>query len=96
MILPAQKLFIMIQLAGNAHLVTGRAILGRAHERFEKSFLVKLRFRLDQLLIEVLQHRVRAISEWIMDRFVNRIIRVPPGAVDVRDRVARRAGDARL
>ncbi len=96
MILTAQKFLIMIQLAWNADLVAGRAKLGRPHEWFEKCFLMKLRLRFDQLLVDVLQHAIRAVGEGVMDRFVDRVIGVAFGAVDVGDRVARRAGDAGL
>ena len=96
MVLTTKKLLIMVQLPGDADLVAGRAKLGRAHEWFEKGFLVKLGLALDQLLIDVLQQAIRAVGERIMDWFVNGIIRIAFGAVDVRDRVAGRAGDPRL
>ena len=96
MVLPAKKVLIMVQFPGDAHLVAGRAKLGGAHKWFEKGFLVKLGLALDQLLIDVLQQAVRAVGERVMDRLVNGIIGIAFGAVNVRDRVASRAGDAGL
>src|SRR6266481_2497362 len=96
MVLPTKKLLIMVQVPREADLVAGRAKLGRAHEGFEKGFLVKLGLTLDQLLIDVLQQAIRAVGERVMDRLVDGIIRIAFGAVDVSDGVAGGTGDAGL
>ena len=96
MVLAAEEILVVVQVAGNADLVAGGAILRRAHERFQEGLLVKLRLALDQLLVEVLEKTVGAIGKRIVDRLVNRVVGVAPGAVDVRDGMARRAGDAGL
>ena len=96
MVLAAEEILVVVQVAGNADLVAGRTKLRRAHERFQEGLLVKLRLALDQLLVEVLEKAVGAVGKRIMNRFVNRVVGVALGAVDVRDGVAGRAGDARL
>ena len=96
MILAAQEFLILVQLLREADFVTGGAKFRRAHDGLEKGFLVELRLALDQLLVDVLQEAVRAVSEWIVDRLINRVVGIALGAVDVRDGMARRAGDARL
>src|SRR5882724_7533839 len=96
MVLPTKKLLIMVQVPSEADLVAGGAKLGRAHERFEKGFLVKLGLALDQLLIDVLQQAIRAIGERVMDRLVNGVIRIAFGAVDVGDGMTGGTGNAGL
>ena len=77
MVLAAQELLIVIQVAaGMLTLWQVEQNSARAHERLEKRLLVKLRFRLDQLLVDVLQKPIRAVRERIMDRLVDRVIRV--------------------
>ena len=96
MILAAKKILIVIEFARNADFVASGAKLRRAHERLEEGLLVKLRLSLDQLPVDVLEDAVGAVSERIMNRLVNRVVRIAPSAVDVRDRMAGRASDARL
>jgi hypothetical protein len=52
MILPAEKLLIMIERERNAYFVAGRAKLRAFVERFEESLFVELRLGLDQLAID--------------------------------------------
>ncbi len=58
--------------------------------------LVKLRLALDQLLVDVLEKAVAAEGERVVNRFINRIVRVSAGAVDVGDGVTSCASDAGL
>ena len=87
-ILAAQEFLVLVQVRRNADLVAGRAKIRRAHERLQEGFLVELRLRLDQLLVEVLQEAICAVSKRIMDRLVNRVVRVAARAVDVGDGMA--------
>ena len=78
MILAAQP-FVVIQFNGEVYLVAGSAKLCALVERFQKSFLVKLRFRLDQLTVQPTQKLTLTEGERIVDRLVDRIIGVPAG-----------------
>src|SRR5205823_998073 len=80
----------------NADFVASGTKFRGAHERLKKRLLVKFWLRLDQLLIDVLQDAVGAVGERIMDRLVDRVVGISDGAVDVRDGVARGAGNAGL
>ena len=96
MVLPAQKVLIVVQFPGNAHLMASGAELRCLVVIFQKSFLVKLRLGLHQLVVDKLQKLVRAERERIMNRFLDRIIRVAPCAVHVGDGVASGARNARM
>ena len=63
-------------------------------EVFEESFFVHRWLGLHQLMVDPLEHVVVAGSEGIVQRFVDRVVGVAAGAVDVGDRVAGGAGDA--
>src|ERR1041385_8462693 len=76
--------------------MAGRAKLRRPHKGLEEGFFVKLGLGLDQLLIEVLEDGICAVGKRVMDWFIDGVIRVAFGAVDMGDRVARGAGNAGL
>ena len=57
---------------------------------------MELRLRFHQLLVEILEHPIRAVGERVVDRLVDGVVGIAHRAVDVRDGVAGRAGDARL
>src|SRR3954470_23621178 len=57
---------------------------------------MELRFRLYQLLVDILKQLVGAVSEGIMNRLINRVIGIALRAVHVRDRMARGAGNSSL
>ena len=96
MILAAQEFLILVQLLWNADLVAGGTKIRRAQKRFQECLFVELRLRLHQLLVEVLQEAVCAVGERIVGRLVDGVVRIAARAVDVRDGMARRAGDAGL
>ncbi len=96
MVLSTQELFILIEILGNAHFMTGGTKLGGPHERLEEGLFVELRFGFNQLLVDVLEKAVGAVGEGIMDRLVDGVIGISDGAVNVGDGVTGGAGDARL
>src|ERR1041385_7341620 len=88
MILPAQELLVLAQFLRDADFMTGRTKLSAPHEGLEERLLMKFGLGLDQLLIEVLKSRVSAVCERIVQRFIDGVIRVSPGAVDPGDCMA--------
>src|SRR2546423_4462335 len=96
MILSAQEVLILGQLNGNTDLVTSGAKLRALVQRFEESLFVEVRLGLHQRLVDELEHAVRTEREGIMDWFVDGVVSVATRAVDVIDRMASGAGDARL
>ena len=95
-ILPAEKILVVIEFAGQAHLVAGRAEFGRLVKRLEEGLFVKLGLGLDQLVVDELQHGVGAVGEGILLRLLDRVVGVASHAVDVGDRMAGGASDAGL
>ena len=96
MVLTAQPFFVVVDLVRDADLVASGTKLRRFVERLQKGFLVKLGLGLDQLFVHEREQLVRAVGERIMSWLLHRVIGVATRAVDVRDRVARGAGDADL
>ncbi|GBF30143.1 hypothetical protein MnTg04_00079 [bacterium MnTg04] len=94
-VLPAQPA-ITIQLNRQVHLVAGSTELRGFVQRLEKSLLVKLGLCLDQHPVDPCQQRLVAIGERVMDGFLDRVIRVSPGAVDMGDGMTTGAGNPRL
>ena len=95
-VLAAQELLVVGHLLGQVHFVAGRTELGRLVERLEKRLLVERRLGFHQRVVDELQNRVVAVGERIMQRLFHHVIAVAPRAVDMRDGVTGRAGDARL
>jgi hypothetical protein len=58
MILTPKKILVMVQLIRQVHFVTRRAKLRRFVEVLEERFLMKLRLRLDQLIVDELENWV--------------------------------------
>ena len=94
MILPAQELLVMIDGKRNADLMTGGAKFRRAMKPFQEGFFVEIRLGFHELIVDPLQDGIVAVSERVMQRLLDRVIRVAGGAVDVRDGVTNGAGDA--
>ena len=96
MILPAQELLVVVECPGEMDLVAGRTELGRLVEVLEEGLLVQRGLGFDKLIVRPLQQCIVAVRERIVLGFLDGEVGVPLRAVDVRDRVAARAGDARL
>ena len=96
MILAAQEFLVLVQVLRDADFVAGRAEFRRPHERFQKRFLMELGFRLDQLLIDVLEQAIGAVGEWIMNRLIDGVIGVAFRGINVSDRVTCGASNTRL
>ena len=75
------------------NLMTGGAEFGCLVERLQECLFVERRFRLHERVVNELQDFVFACRERIVQRFFDRIVRVPAGAVDVGDCVTSGAGD---
>ena len=60
----------------------------------QERLLVERRLALDQLTIHPFQDRVVAECEGVVQRLLDREVGVATGRIDIRDRVAGRAGDA--
>ena len=95
-ILPAQKLFIVIECIREMNFVAGRAKIGGLMEFFEKRLFMQSRFGFDKLLINPLQCGIITERERIMLRLFNREVGISSSAVDVGDRMTGRTGDPRL
>ena len=80
------------------HLVARRAELRRllAMERLEERLAVRLRIDVEQLIVRELQQRVLARRQVVQRRILDDEVALSHRALDVRDRVARRAGEAGL
>ena len=96
MVLPADEVLVVVQGERQAHLVAGRAELGVLDDRLQERLLVHLGLGLHQRVVDPLEERVVAEGERVMLGLLDRVGGVAPGVVDVRDRVADRAGDPRL
>ena len=96
MVLPADEVFVVVDAVGEADLVAGRAEVGVLDDRLQERLLVHLGLGLHERIVDPLQERVVAEGERIMLRLFDRVGGVAAGVVDVGDRVAGRAGDARL
>ena len=96
MVLSAQKLLVLVQLAGNTDLVAGGTKFRALVQRLKEGALVKFGFGFDQLIVDGLENSIRAERERIMDGFINGIVRISASAIDVSDGMARGAGDAGL
>ena len=96
MILAAEEVLVLRHVVRQADLVARRAEFRRAHDRLEKGLLVKLRLRLHQLVVHVLQHAIGAVGERIVNRFIDRVIGVAHGGIHMRDGMAGCASDARF
>lgn len=94
MILPAQELLVMIDGKRNADLMTGGAKFRRAMKPFQEGFFVEIRLGFHQLIVDPLQDGIIAVRKRVMQRLLDRVVRVAGGAVDVRDGVTNGAGDA--
>jgi hypothetical protein len=95
-ILSAQPLLVVGHLIGKTDLVAGRTKLFRFHKGLQEGLFVKVGFRFDQRVVHPLQHSICAVSEGVVDGFINGVGSVTDRAVDVRDAVASRAGNASL
>src|SRR6266446_1691990 len=60
----------------------------------QKRLLVKRRLALDQLAVHPFQDRFVAEGEGVVQRLLDREVGVAAGRIDIRDRMAGRAGDA--
>ena len=92
----AVDLLELVQRQRQVHLVADAAELGCLVVWFEERLLVEIGLGFDQLVVDPLQHRVVAVRERVMQRFLDGVVGVAPVAVDVRDRVADGAGDTRV
>src|SRR5204863_5130384 len=82
-ILAPEEVLVLCEFGGETHLMAGGAEFRGAMERLEERFLVKLRLGLDQLFVHETHHAVRAESKWIVDRFLDGVVRIAARAVDV-------------
>ena len=73
-VLAAEELLVVVQFAGDADLVAGRAELGRLVQRLQERLLVELRLGLDELVVDPLQDRVRAERERVVQRLLDRVV----------------------
>ena len=78
------------------HFVTGATELRRLMQWLEESLLVKTRLGFNQQLVDLLQNRILAERERILDGFFDHIIRIAASTIDVSDRVAGGTRNTRL
>ena len=78
------------------HLVAGRAVCGLvlAHERLHERAAMRLRVEVSEEPIEPAHHRVLARGQFMQRRIFDREPGIPHRPLDVRDGVARGAGEA--
>ena len=95
-VLAAQKFLVVVQLERQADLVACAAELFRFVKRLQERLLVEGRFGFDELLVDPLQTSVFAERERVVQRLLDRVVRVADVAVDVGNRVADGAGDPRV
>ena len=96
MILAAKEVLILREITRQTHFVTSGTKLGALVQRLEEGLLVEVGLRLHKLVIDELQHAIRAIREWVMNWLVDGVVGIAARAVNVIDRVAGGAGNASL
>ena len=96
MVLTPQPIFVVGELSGKTHLVTGRTKLSIFMKRFEKGLFMKGWFCLDHLFIRIPQQRVFTFCERVVDGLLQRVGGIALGAVDMRDGMTNSTGNSSM
>jgi hypothetical protein len=89
MILAAEEILIVGHLARETHFVTGGTKFRRLVKGFQEGLLMKSWLGLHQLLVEIEPKGIgRSRSPRVMHRFLNDVVSVALGGMDVNDGMA--------
>ena len=96
MVLPSQEILVLIQCVGQMNFMTGRTELRTLVKILQECLFMECRLRLDELMIDPLEHGIVAESKWVVQWFLDRVISVPSCGIHIGDRMANRTGNSSL